>query len=1391
MSACLALSLALPPANAAVVALDAVVSRPAVGAPAPVLAPSFAAPSLVSSFVPSFGAPALAPAATPALLAPNPAAALPVAAAALAPTAVAPAAEAVPSAAAPAPSLAVQTARSGPLPSDAGPDQGRLLFDGQAERRFWAPAAAVAAVLPVSSAFHELGHYLAARASGRRATIKINKVLIADHDSLPYPKQLAISVAGPAFNFVLAAATAAAAFWTQGAWPWILGVYAATNLWLGATNLVPTMPALLNAFNHESGVSDGAHARDELRAWAAARRRKTPSFESIAADDRRGQTKAEDGPDLESRLEGLAASPDDRGFVVDAVRRADALSAEYASVPSDRLPASFRALRRMSAGAERDARALALAREACARALGKRPYAEQLMAAAAMRRGLVVDQKTGEGKTLSIALAAAAAALDGPVDVHTFNPYLAVRDAAEVGRPLALLGLSVGALDARDEAYLFSDRTDAPRHSSETDLVRLSRRELFDRADVVYGHTNAFVFAELFDQDASSRAEQTRSRRAKAFAIVDEVDAAMMEEATSDFRIVSKSDDPLNYQFLFEMTRDWKPDEDFTLDANKGTVELTDRSRAFLAALRGADPALPSLDLLALYAANALKARRLLRLDHDYAVVHDKVVILDPHTGRLLHGRYWEDGLTRFVEAKEGLQIGDDYRLSSHMSLDAYFRLYARVAGVSGTLEGTGAEFLAAYGLRSAVVPPHRPSVRIDRPDLLYRTGEAKLAALISAAVAARRAGRAVLVGARDVSESAEIARRLQAAGEPFGLLNGLQENEKSVVDAAGRAGALTVATQLAGRGTDIKLDAAAKASGGLLVLLTTMSESPRVDLQYRGRAGRQGEPGETRLYLSLEDEVLRRRADPADLAALDRSFSERGDEAPADAAALLRAIQDRAESSASAERDDRRGRDAVLAAVRARYFARRALWRALPLPFKRPILEALQAGWSDFLDAHENDWRSATPPTAESTATRYRTIALRRAGRALRPDRWAAASGRAVLSSVADFFSGTPYAKLPSRLRGRVLVPIAAFALSRGARIPLALRARAAAAVLLRAALALRPDDYASRHRLATALYEKGDYAGAGDHFQEIISRFWGLKRELTANERSVVSASIENLSLSLAQRARTAAPAERARLLNTAFELNPTDERKRAADAALVGLSEAESRAAADVPSYMGLVYLDKARSAVDAGQYKNATIYFTRVLQVWPTAATAFVGRAYAEKRLGDEAGAGRDLHEALRLQVLDSREFRYMRLLYSQRVGSSLDAARVEAAFAEARDEGAALPPAASESARRAARSEWARGRALLEADDARSARFALDRALKLDPRLGGAYDDRAVARSRTGDLRGAYEDFADALLWRIIGGDGSWSNLIAGHSTRANWTPAPGQLAALIARLKAL
>ncbi len=1272
-------------------------------------------------------------------------------------------------------------------------------FDGTRRRSFWEAAAAAALVVPASSSFHELGHYLAARAIGRSARIRVNKVLISDLDSASYPKRLLVSAAGPGFNFVLSGASASAAL-TWAASPWTaaaLWLYAGLNLVFGATNLLPFRGWGVVG---ESGVSDGRHILDDWRAWRAARRLSgAPTRAALIKDDRRSQAPTETAaPSLDERLEGLASSDEDKAAISAFTRDTEALSGRYAAMTPSELRAVTGRLRlRRRLGASLDSllpEAFAAGREAMARALGKRPFVEQVMAAAALHMGRAVEQKTGEGKTLSIGLAAYLNSLDGPVDVHTFNPYLAVRDAAEIGRPLALLGVPVGALDGRDEAYMFSGRSDAPRHPDEKDLVRVSRRELYRGAAVVYGHTNAFVFDRLFDQDAPTRARTVRESRPRRYAIVDEADAAMMEEAASDFRIVSRETlAETDYAFLYALTGEWKRGREFELDEKERTAALTPRGRTLLAALAAANPDSTGVRHLELYARNALKARHLLTLDRDYSVVKDSIVILDPHTGRLLHGRYWEDGLHRFVEIKEGLTPGGDSRLSSHMTLDAYFRGYRKTAGVTGTLSGSEAEFASAYGLATARVPPHRPSVRVDRPPLLFPTRSAKLSAVVAAAVAARRSGRPVLIGTKDVAESAIAAKLLAAAGEPFELLNGLQSDEAGVVARAGRAGALTVATQIAGRGTDVKLTREARAAGGLLVLIATMSESERVDLQYRGRAGRQGDPGETRLFTCLEDDLLTRRATDAERAELSDA-AQNGTEAPPAAVEILRRVQARAEAEDSAERTLQREKDLRLAPLRDRYFSRRALGRSLPLPGAGLYLSALHRGWGDFLADHEDAWRlSSSGPSSDSAARSYARLVARPALAALLPHRVLAAATRGARDCVAEYFSESHYARAAGWIGTKTLTPIAFFLLRRTADLLMKMRLDRPALPILSAALELRPADWRARDARARALYQLRRYDDAAAEYKVLLESFWGKSQQFDEGQRRLIAAAISNLALSLEARSRGRTGVARALDLALAGDLAPEPARKRELEDLWPTLSEEERAVASDRPPFMRIVYLDKARTMVDRGNFSAAKYYYDHVVRMAPSMATAYIGRAWAEHQLKDSPAAGRDFGEALRLRLLDSRQFANMRLAYSLAAGSSLDAARLEEAFSAF---WSAEKPAQSESAPGAkdiesAAHSWREGRRRLDAGDPRGAISWLDSALRRNPRDGRAYDDRGVARFRLGDNRGAYEDFVDSLLWDILDSDGRWNHLIVGHEGRAQWTPAPGSIAALSRALKGL
>ena len=1353
-------------------------------------------PSLAVS--PALGIPAL-PAALAGPVTAAPALAVAVAApAAAAATTVAPVAALIAASVA-VPSASKDTVASNSISAGEAPADPRpaldARFDGSAARSFWAPALAVAVMLPLSSSIHELGHFLAARASGRAATIKVEKVLITDHDSLSYPRQLMISVAGPAFNFLFATGTAAAALAHVLPTPLtpILWLYTGLNIFFGATNL---MPFKARGFVGESGVSDGAHARDEWKAWQAARKAKEGfTWKDLADVDKRAQIPAAPATEMAP----LQASRQDAEKINDLTAKTLALEPRYAAFTAAQLKNETALLKKKRrSGESLDEllpEAFALGREAMSRTLGKRPYAEQVAAAAALHFGRAVDQKTGEGKTLSIGLAAFLGSLDGPVDVYTFNPYLAVRDADEIGRPLGLLGVTVGALEGRDEAYLFSGDRGRARHASEKTLARVSRAEVYKRADVVYGHTSGFVFDHLFDQDAASRLKQTRRGRAKRFAIVDEVDAAMMEGADDDYRIVSPHAEPaVDYGFLYAVTGHWKVGEDFTLDEKRGEAVLTPKALAFLEALRASDPRFAGWTHLPLYARNALKARHMLTLDRDYAVVMKQAVILDPHTGRLMHGRSWEDGLHRFVEIKEGLTPESDYRLSSHMSLDAYFRLYKKVSGISGTLDGTKDEFQKAYHLPIVGIPPHRPSQRNDHGARLYRTAEKKLNGLIEQALAARKAGRPVLLGAADMAESALLARMLSDRKEAFELLNDMQADEKRIVAAAGKPGAITVATQVAGRGTDIRPTKEALAAGGLLVLLTTMSESRRVDLQYRGRAGRQGEPGETRLFVSLEDELLTLRATDAERALLAASITEDGAPAAGAAADTLKAVQDRVESQSAAGRDLRRRRDESLAPWRETYFARRALLRRLPFPGRSLLLKSLHEGWSEFLMQHEEALLVGSA-TAESTKLSYRALTTRPSWKALLPWRLFGSAVSGSYRAVEGFFKDSRYGIVWSWLGKHIATPLSVTARILAARGAELVRARPVAIRLYRGALNDAPNRWRSRHRLAALLYARRDYDSAATEFVNLLESLWKPGGTFTTEERAAAAWAMGNLAVSFEARGNAAGAqrrVSRAQDLRLAYELSPTAERKKAADAALKPLTEAEAAAADLTPPFMRIVYLDKARSAVDEGQYKNAEIYFSRVIEMAPTYATAFIGRGYARKQLKDEAGASKDLLESLRLRILASRQFANMRLAYSLTHGSSLSSERVEEAFTELGGDGKGetFPAVVSNSARQSALRNAQAAHAALELDPRQALGYA-DSAVRYDPRLSAGYDIRGSARFKLGRYRESYQDFADSLLWDLLDHDGAMSRLIAGHTTFINWTPSAGGMAAFVRRLKSL
>jgi preprotein translocase subunit SecA len=570
----------------------------------------------------------------------------------------------------------------------------------------------------------------------------------------------------------------------------------------------------------------------------------------------------------------------------------------------------------------------ALTREASVRATGMRHFDVQLIGGIALHQGRIAEMRTGEGKTLVATLPATLNALTGRgVHVVTVNDYLATRDADWMGRIYNHLGLSVGAIV--------------------NDLDDWERKDAYG-ADITYGTNNEFGFDYLRDNMKFDLA--TCVQRDHYYAIVDEVDSILIDEARTPLIISGASDEATDKYYQAnaviphlkraEMGPDSKPGPgDYVVDEKQHSAVLTedgvDRAERLLGVGNLYDPS--NMEMLHCVE-NALKAHTLYRLDHHYVVQNGEVIIVDEFTGRLMSGRRWSDGLHQAVEAKEDVKIERENQTLATITLQNYFRLYDKLSGMTGTAETEAAEFHATYKLEVATIPTHRPMVRRDNPDMIFRTLPEKWDAVVEEIVELHEKGQPVLVGTVSVENSELISRRLSKAGIPHKdergnmLIEGDEkipnyhhvlnakhhEREAEIVAQAGRKGAITIATNMAGRGTDILLggnpeflarehlkrqeidpDEATKeqfeealeyikpfverehkevvALGGLHILGTERHESRRIDNQLRGRAGRQGDPGSSRFYLSLEDDLMRIFAGDKVKALMQRLGMEKG----------------------------------------------------------------------------------------------------------------------------------------------------------------------------------------------------------------------------------------------------------------------------------------------------------------------------------------------------------------------------------------------------------------------------------------------------------------------------------------------------------------------------------
>jgi preprotein translocase subunit SecA len=527
--------------------------------------------------------------------------------------------------------------------------------------------------------------------------------------------------------------------------------------------------------------------------------------------------------------------------------------------------------------------AFATVREAAKRTLGQRHYDVQIMGGAALHLGNIAEMKTGEGKTLVGTLPAYLNALAGEgVHIVTTNDYLAERDSEWMGRVHRFLGLKVGVILAN--------------------MTPAERREQYG-CDITYGTNNEFGFDYLRDNMAWTSEELVQ--RGHFFACVDEVDSILIDEARTPLIISGPADQATKWYSDFARIVDrLAPDADYEVDEKKRTVGILERGVERVEDLLGIDNLYESVNTpLVGYLNNAIKAKELFKKDKDYVIMNGEVLIVDEHTGRILAGRRYNEGMHQAIEAKERVEIKDENQTLATITLQNYFRLYDKLAGMTGTAMTEAAEFSQIYKLGVVPIPTNKPMIRGDKQDLIYVSEDAKYEAVVDDIAERSESGQPVLVGTVSVEKSEHLSTMLRKRGIPHEVLNAkYHDREAAIVAQAGRKGAVTVATNMAGRGTDIKLggdpeqlaqaalaqrgvtvhdtpdeyeaqwpaelgkaERAVQAEhdevkdlGGLYVLGTERHESRRIDNQLRGRAGRQGDPGETRFYLSLGDDLMR-----------------------------------------------------------------------------------------------------------------------------------------------------------------------------------------------------------------------------------------------------------------------------------------------------------------------------------------------------------------------------------------------------------------------------------------------------------------------------------------------------------------------------------------------------
>jgi preprotein translocase subunit SecA len=531
-------------------------------------------------------------------------------------------------------------------------------------------------------------------------------------------------------------------------------------------------------------------------------------------------------------------------------------------------------------------------REAAGRTLNQRHFDVQLMGGIVLHEGKIAEMKTGEGKTLTATAAVALNALTGNgVHVITVNDYLAKRDTQWMGQVYDALGLTIGCIQ-HDEAFRFDATWESPDPRLER-LKPVERKEAY-QADITYGTNNEFGFDYLRDNMVVSL--ENRVQRDLWYAIVDEVDNILIDEARTPLIISGQAEQATDryYQFA-QIVKQLRANRDYDVDVKHKTVSLTeagiDKVEALASIPQGESIYDDRYIELTHYLEQALKAEVVFHRDKDYIVRDGEVIIVDEFTGRMMTGRRYSEGLHQAIEAKEGVRVRRQNVTMATITFQNYFRMYEKLAGMTGTAKTEAEEFLRIYNLDVVAIPTNREMVRRDEADVVYRSEDAKFNAVIKEIEYMKSIGRPVLVGTVSIEASERLSEMLNRRGIEHDVLNAKQhEREAAIVAGAGQPGTVTIATNMAGRGTDIVLGEGVREAGGLHIIGTERHEARRIDNQLRGRAGRQGDPGSSRFYLSLDDELMRRFGTDRVRGIMDRFGMD--DETPIESGIISKSIE-------------------------------------------------------------------------------------------------------------------------------------------------------------------------------------------------------------------------------------------------------------------------------------------------------------------------------------------------------------------------------------------------------------------------------------------------------------------------------------------------------------------